>query len=95
MRVNELDIDNNWKELEMLTHDIFIYSRSDQSDHLYFLFEEKIIRKLISLLQIDNIPFYKRNPRTYIRILWILANYTSYSSESLDSFEEILIRLFR
>jgi hypothetical protein len=79
----------------MLTNDIYVYSLSDHSDHLYFLFDEKTIHKLISLLQINNIPLYKRNPRTYIRILWVLANYTLYSSEPLENFESIIITLFK
>ena len=58
MEVDELDIHNNWQELEILTSDIFIYSRSDQSDHLHFMFDEKIIAKLISLLKIDSISCF-------------------------------------
>jgi hypothetical protein len=59
---------------------MFIYTRSDQSDHLHFMFDERIVAKLISLLKIDSISCFDKNPRTYVRILWIMASYISYSS---------------
>lgn len=66
--------------MDRIIKDVFIYSRSDQSDHLYYLIDDKIIVKLTSMLQIDNICAFERNPRTYIRLLWIIANYTTYAS---------------
>lgn len=50
MNLDEFSIEDNWKDVENITNDIFIYSRSDQSDHLYYMFDERTLHKLIKLL---------------------------------------------
>jgi ABC-type microcin C transport system permease subunit YejE len=37
---------------------------------------------------------FKKNPRTYIRMLWVMANYVSYCSEAMENLQPILVQLF-
>jgi hypothetical protein len=55
MKINESLIENEWETLENVASDFFIYSRSNQADHLYYLFDQKIIQKLVKLIHPDNI----------------------------------------
>lgn len=84
--IKEEKLKQNWQDVDKIINNIFIYSRSDQSDHLYYLIDDQIIGKLTNMLHINHIQAFHKNPRTYIRILWVIANYTTYVSEAIDNY---------
>lgn len=59
--------------------DMFLYASSRESDHLYELFDEKVLERLISIAiekESEKLEYNKK-------VMWILTNYTAYSSEQI------------
>ncbi len=68
-------------ELDRIIKNMHEYGISERSDHMYLLFDDLIVNKLLPIVDWRNISVFNEHSRLYIKIVWILSKYTNYTTE--------------